>query len=304
MSFAPIVLFVYNRPWHTCQTVAALQKNENASESDLFIYADGAKSEQDWDKVNQVRKYIKSINGFKSVNIALSDNNKGLANSIVNGVTEVINKFGKVIVLEDDIVTSPGFLKYMNEALNLYEKEEKVMHISGYFSPVITKLPETFFYNQTSCWGWATWERAWNYFNSNANYLYNEIIKQNKTKEFNIDDSYPFLSQLEANINGNLYTWAIKWHASVFLNHGLCLHPNKSLVQNIGHDGTGENSLNSNNYYIKTLADNIPVSKIPLKESKKARKAMVCFNRGITSIFSYRIQKLLFRLKKKMSSWL
>ena len=129
---APIVLFVYNRPWHTQQTVEALQKNVYAAESELIIYADAAKNDHAEEKVQEVRKYIKSITGFKSVEIIEQKTNQGLANSIINGVTEVVNKYGRIIVLEDDIVTSKWFLKYMNDALEVYKDEEKVMEISGH----------------------------------------------------------------------------------------------------------------------------------------------------------------------------
>jgi hypothetical protein len=279
MALAPIVLFVYNRPWHTKQTVEALLKNIYASESELFIFSDGPKNENVTEKVNEVRNYIKSLSGFKSINIIESSENKGLADSIIEGVTDVVNQYGKIIVLEDDIVTSPGFLKYMNDALTLYEMDEKVMHISGYVFPVKEILPITFFYNSTSCWGWATWAHAWKYFNNDANSLLDKINNAKIIHQFNIEGSYDFLSQLIENKNGKMKTWAVKWYASVFLNNGLSLHPYPSLVNNIGNDGNGENCGKTDIYNWEYLAEYIPIKRIKLKESRNARKHISNFFR-------------------------
>jgi len=277
MALAPIVLFVYNRPWHTKQTVEALLKNTYASESELFIFSDGPKNENATEKVNEVRNYIKSISGFKSINITESSANKGLADSIVEGVTDIVNRYGKIIVLEDDIVTSPGFLKYMNDALTLYEMDEKVMHISGFIFPVKQKLPITFFYNSTSCWGWGTWARAWRYYNNNTSLLLDKINSVKMIHQFNIEGSYDFLSHLIENENGKMKTWAVKWYASVFLNNGLSLHPYPSLVNNIGIDGNGENCVKSDIYNWEYLAESIPIKRIKLKESRKAREKISKF---------------------------
>ncbi len=131
-NLAPIILFTYNRPWHTRQTIEALQKNLYADKSRLIILSDGPKTEIDVPKVQKVREYIKTVKGFRSIEIIEREKNWGLANNIIDGVTRIINEYGKIIVLEDDIVTSPYFLKFMNEALEFYKDEERVMHISGY----------------------------------------------------------------------------------------------------------------------------------------------------------------------------
>ena len=278
-SLAPIVLFVYNRPWHTQQTIEALQKNDLASESELFIYADGERKEGD-EQVKEVREYIKTVAGFKTITIIERDKNWGLADSIIDGVTEIVNKYGKIIVLEDDIVSSVGFLKYMNDALEMYQNEEQVMHISGYMFPVKQKykLPETFFYNANSCWGWATWKSAWKNYSGDAQYLLDQLIENDLIDEFNIENSYPFTHHLEANISGELKTWAVKWYASFFLKKGHSLHPYPSLVNNIGHDGLGENCSVSSIFNWEKLSINIHVKKIRIKESEKAREAIVRFN--------------------------
>lgn len=299
---APIILFTYNRPWHTLQTLQALQENDLANQSILYVYSDGPKenaTEEDLKKIEEVRTLAKSRQWCKEVILVERDRNWGLADNIVDGVTRVVNEYGKIIVLEDDIVTSKGFLRYMNEALEVYENEERVMHVSGYIFPVTKKLPNTFFYNATSCWGWGTWKRAWSHFNTDAQKLLEELDSKHNIFHFNIDGSYNFYDQLKANTDGRLKTWAIKWHTSVYLKNGLCLHPFPSLVENIGMDGSGVHCGVDNSYNTQP-ANYIQVHKIKLSESKSARKAVKKFHSGrktnkrsITSRIKTRVRQLL-----------
>lgn len=271
---SPITLFVYNRPEHTRKTIEALQKNYLAKDSELFIFSDGTKDDKSKKGIEEVRSYLKNIAGFKNVYITERKENLGLAKSITTGVTEIINRYGKIIVLEDDIVTSPYFLKYMNDALNLYEKEEKVMHISGYMFPLEEKLPETFFYGPTSCWGWSTWSRAWKYFNNDAKILMDKINSSGRKNEFDINGRAGFISQLKNNAKAKINTWAIKWYASVFLEKGLSLHPGRSLVKNIGHDNSGVNCGNTNIYDTENFESEIRVRKIELAENARVKQMM------------------------------
>ena len=181
MQIAPTALFVYNRLEHTKRVIEALQKNVLASESDLIIFSDGPKHEKDVKKIDEVRKYLKTIDGFKSIEIFEKENNLGLSNSIISGVTEVVNRYGKIIVLEDDLVVSPYFLEFMNNALVKYENEEKVISIHGYIYPIKNKLPETFFIKGADCWGWATWKRGWDLFEPNGQKLLDELLNKNLT---------------------------------------------------------------------------------------------------------------------------
>ncbi|HOV15545.1 MAG TPA: glycosyltransferase [Spirochaetota bacterium] len=202
MSLAPIALFTYNRLDHTRLTIEYLLKNEYASDSDLIIYSDGPKNEQAVEKVNVVRNYLKTITGFKSITIVERDANFGLAKSIITGVTEIVNRFGKIIVMEDDLVTSPYFLKYMNESLDYYEKEDKVISIHGYVYPVRAKLPETFFLVEADCWGWATWKRGWGLFESNGRKLLNTLKEKKLFKKFNYNNTYNYIKMLKDQIAG------------------------------------------------------------------------------------------------------
>ena len=237
MKLAPIVLFVYNRPLHTKQTVEALQKNELAMESELFIYSDAAKIDDVNQAVAEVRLYLKSINGFKKITIIERNNNCGLANSIIDGVTTIVNQYGKIIVLEDDLLTSPYFLRYMNDSLAKYQNESSVFSITGYsHSNELDQIDSTYFLKLTSSWSWGTWREKWRCFSHDP-----EIFKacyQNKFS-FNFDDSYDFSGMSNQQLKGKIDSWAIFWYASVFLKNGLTLYPKESFVKNIGFDGSG-----------------------------------------------------------------
>jgi len=241
VKLAPIVLFTYNRLWHVQETIKALKKNEYSEQSNLIIFSDGAKCFEDQSRVNDVRNYIYTIKGFRQVQIIERNSNLGLAKSIVRGVTDIINIFGRIIVIEDDLVTSPYFLRYMNEALTLYAHEEKVASIHGYIYPISKKLPETFFIKGADCLGWATWKRAWALFQEDAQTLLNELKRRRLTKEFDFNGAYRFTRMLKLQTSGKSTSWAIKWYASTFLENRLTLYPGSSLVQHIGNDNTGTN---------------------------------------------------------------
>lgn len=238
-NLAPIILFVYNRPQHTQQTIEALQKNDLAAQSDLIIYSDAPQNEQAKLQVQAVRDYIKTVDGFKSVKIIERDKNWGLAANIIDGVTDVVNQYGKIIVMEDDIVTSSAYLSFMNQALNFYKKENKVWHISGWNYPIDANgLDDTFFWRAMNCWGWATWADRWAHFQKNPQALINNWSTQQK-HHFDLDGSGVFWHQVTANAEGKMNTWAIFWYATLYENGGLCLNPSQSFVENIGHDGSG-----------------------------------------------------------------
>jgi len=290
MPVSPVILFVYNRPVHTLKTLEALRNNALSEETILYIYADGAKESDDSkarQNLQEVRQIIRQKKWCRTVHIIENRENKGLAKSILKGVNEVITQYGKAIILEDDIVTSPSFLTYMNDALNFYEKEEQVMHVTGYMYPVKATLPETFFYNNPSCWGWATWQSAWQHLNLDATDLLQKLEQKNATHYFNINGSYDFVGHLKGNLEGRLQTWAIFWYASVYLHDGLCLHPHRSLVQNIGFDGTGEHCNFNTAYHIPELAQHIHIGEVPLEISEAARVAIADFYRNISHSSMY-----------------
>ncbi len=241
-ELAPIVLFVYNRPEHTRSTIEALQKNPEARDSTLYIYSDAAKNQKDDENVGEVRNYIHQVNGFGDVKVIEREQNLGLANSIIEGVTTLCEHHGRVIVLEDDLVTSPAFLAYMNRALNHYESQKDIWHISGWSYPVEQQaaLGDAFFWRAMNCWGWATWRDRWDHFKKDPVRLISTWSEQD-IRRFNLDGRINFWKQVVLNHKGQLNTWAIFWYASIFENQGLCLNPSRSYVVNTGHDGSGEN---------------------------------------------------------------
>jgi hypothetical protein len=279
---APIVLFVYNRPGHTRKTVEALANNMLASESELFIYSDYPKDAAANDKVKEVREFIKTVQGFKSITIVERNKNLGLAASIIDGVTHIVNQYGKIIVLEDDIVTSPYFLTFMNDALILYENDQRVISIHGYVYPVKKELPDFFFLKGADCWGWSTWKRGWDIFNPDGEYLLKETKRKNLEKEFNFNDSFDFTGMLQNQINGNISSWAIRWYASAFLANKYTLYPGKSLVENIGFDGTGTHCGETERFKSNLLSRYIPVMLIPVENSNKAKKTFAQYFHSIS----------------------
>ncbi|WP_316841250.1 glycosyltransferase family 2 protein [Pedobacter gandavensis] len=236
---APIVLFVYNRLSHTQQVIAALKENSLSKESDLYIYADAPRNDDALEKVTALRNYLPGITGFKNVHICYRESNLGVDDNIIQGVTEVINLRGKAIVVEDDLVTSPWFLKFMNDALDYYEHKEEVISIHGYVYPVQQKMKEVFFLKGADCWGWATWKRGWDLFEPDGTKLMDKMLTQGRQKEFDFDHTYPYFKALEEQALGKTKVWDIRWYASAFLADKLTLYPGQSLVKNIGHDASG-----------------------------------------------------------------
>jgi hypothetical protein len=244
MPLAPIVLFIYNRPDHTQKTLKALSENYLAKDSILYVYADGPKenvSKIEKKYINESRRIVLSEKWCKEIVLIESNVNKGLAASIIEGVTSIVNQYGKVIVLEDDIVTSPYFLTFMNNALDYYVDNLKVWHISGWNHPIKTSgLGDAFFWRTMDCWGWATWKDRWKYFEKDTDKLLEKFTKKDIYR-FNINGAENLWGQVVANKKGKINTWAIFWYATIFQKNGLCLSPTLSFVQNIGFDGTGIN---------------------------------------------------------------
>jgi hypothetical protein len=269
---APIALFVYNRLDHTRQTVDSLKKNFLAQESDLIIFSDASKSELQAANVRDVRDYISQINGFKSITIVERASNFGLAKSIIDGVTSIINKFGRIIVLEDDMVTSPYFLTYMNEALEKYADDERVISIHGYVYPVKDTLPEAFFLPGADCWGWATWRRGWKLFNPDGQFLLDQLRARKLISDFDFNGAYAYSKMLEGQIAGTNDSWAVRWYASAFLAGKLTLYPGRSLVRNIGNDNSGSHCGDTDGFDSEMSATSINLSSIEVNPSKEGRQ--------------------------------
>ncbi len=259
-ALAPLAIFAYNRPLHLKQVIDSILVNNLSKQTDVIFFCDGAKNETDQDKVNQVKIYVETLKNtklFKSISVNYSSINKGLANSIIEGVTKIVNQYGKIIVLEDDLVVSKYFLNYMNDALDLYQDESEVISIHGYIYPVKNPLPESFFIKGADCWGWATWKRGWDFFEKNSSKLLQELQDKKLTEEFDFDGCYPYTRMLKDHIAGKNNSWAIRWHASAFLANKFTLYPGKSLVKNIGTDGSGTHCADMSDFNIEVSNKNI-----------------------------------------------
>ncbi|QPH38163.1 glycosyltransferase family protein [Pedobacter endophyticus] len=290
-NLAPIALFVYNRPRHTERTIKFLQQNDLAAESRLFIFCDGPRTASDEENVQEVRSLVAKVDGFKAVKVIERKQNAGLANSVIAGVTQLINDYGQVIVFEDDLVTSPHTLTYFNDALNRYRNQEKVMHIGAYMYPLKSgDLPQTFFYRAATSWGWATWERAWKNFEPNIDTLMQQFDKK-KIAAFSIEHKMNFWKQMKEFKQGKNNSWAIRWYASVFLKGGLTLNPSQSLVNNIGHDGTGVHSGINDIYNV--IINPKPITEFPsaIEENPIAYQAIKTFLTNRKGSFWDRIKR-------------
>lgn len=307
MSLAPIVLFTFNRLDHTKKTIDALKENILAKESELFIFSDGARNSEEYIKVKSVRKYLKSIDGFKKINIIEAEKNRGLAKSVISGVTDIINKYGKVIVLEDDLVTSKYFLKYMNEALNIFKEREDIWSISGY-GPNIN-IPtdykdDIYITKRGSSWGWATWKDRWELVDWKVS-DYN-IFKSNREmiQEFNLSGK-DLAPMLDDQIDGRIDSWAIRWVYSQFRNNMYTVYPIKSLVKNIGNDLSGTHTTTTTHFNVKLGEKEINLNK-NIKYNKGINKYFKEFyDSNFSGYLALVVKKIgLYRLAKKVRKFI
>ena len=306
---APIILFVYARPEHTRLTVESLLANPESCEHDLIVYSDAAKDAEKVEAVERVRNYIESVEGFNSITLRNRPNNFGLAKSIISGVSEVLTAYDRVIVLEDDMVTSRYFLSYMNEALDRFEADGRVISIHGYVYPVRSTLPEAFFLKGADCWGWATWRRGWAHFNPDGQALLDELESRGLSNAFDFNGSYEYSKMLKDQIKGRNDSWAIRWYASAFLADKLTLYPGRSLVHNIGNDSSGTHC-GTNDAYDVHLADTpVVLEGLIVEPSSIARKSIEKFFRQKPSLLrrifvSSLFQRMWSKLKVVFKDWL
>jgi hypothetical protein len=287
VSQAPVALFVYNRPEHTRQTVAALAANMLANKTPLHVFSDAPRNAAARRSVEEVRSYIRTITGFKFLTIIERATNFGLACSIIDGVTSLCEKHGRVIVLEDDLVVAPHFLKYMNDALDFYEHEQRVISIAGYRYPIDhDSESSTFLLKGTNCWGWATWKRGWNLFDADGGHLLAQLQERGLTREFDMNGAYGYTRMLKNQVRGDNDSWAVRWHASAFLKDRLTLLPHKSLVKNIGLDGSGVHcaGMTWNPFNVELCSEPVTVKQIPIEVDIRMANSLEVFYRAARRI--------------------
>lgn len=317
MHLAPIILFVYNRPWHTQQTLEALMQNALADQSTLYIYCDGPKeqaTEDEKQNIIKVRELIKKKLWCEEVFIIERNTNLGLANSVIQGVSEVIERHQRVIVLEDDILTGKYFLQFMNEGLNLYEDDKKVFGVSGHQFPSAKRIKDsTYFLPIMSSWGYGTWMDRWMEIEFDGKRLL-EVIEDNKIGsqlDFGVIQYYQMLKD---QVTGKNNSWAVRFQVSMFLKKGFFLYPNKKLIHNIGLDGSGVhckkidddarsiNDISKKSVSIHKLAIELKENFVNDFKNIKAVKKGMTFKSKFLSVLPPEIKLLLKRKFKKASS--
>ncbi|MFZ4621798.1 MAG: glycosyltransferase family 2 protein, partial [Bacteroidota bacterium] len=239
--------------------------------------------------VSEVRRFIKTIQGFKSVTIIERENNYGLSKSIIDGVNTLVDRFGKVIVVEDDLETSPFFLRFMNDGLSFYETDDRVISIHGYVYPVKGALPTSFFLKGADCWGWATWKRSWDLYVNDGTALLERLKRANAEYQFDFNGSYPYTRMLKQQIKGKNDSWAVRWYASAFLNEKLTLYPGRSLVNNISSDHLGTHTKQLTAFQSQLSTEKIPIETIPVEDNAAARSLFEAFFRSIRVPFYKKI---------------
>lgn len=310
-TYAPIILFVYNRLEHTKNTVEALKNNEIAKESNLIIFSDGPRTEKEVEKVHQVRGYIHCISGFQKVIIYESEKNNGLASSVINGVTNVLSEYGKAIIVEDDIIVNNQFLDYMNHALEIYQNEKRVYGVTSFFETFSgsATFDDAFFLPITSPWTWGTWKDRWDKFDPLATGWEHLISDKKLRKQFDFNNTFNNSGMLIAQMEGKLDSWWIRWYWTVFKNNGLYLTPKQSFCSNKGFDGSGthcdrngewdfEHANGTVRKFPSSILENGDVIK---KYQKYLKKRIIRRKIGRVKYYLYNPKEALLKIRKKLS---
>jgi hypothetical protein len=235
-SIAPVLIFTYNRLNTLESLIHSLKENFLSKNTDIIVFSDYPKTDNAIKSVLAVRNFLKTITGFNSIKIVERTENYGLAKNIIKGVTEVINEYGSVIVLEDDLITSPNFLNYMNQALNFYKDNEKIFAISGYTANLesLATLEEDIYLSyRPSSWGWATWKEEWNGIDWNVKDFATFYKNKNERKKFN-KGGVDMTRMLKHCMEGKNHSWAIRWSYAMYKQNKFCVYPKVSKIQNIG----------------------------------------------------------------------
>lgn len=252
LNQSPIVLFAYNRPAHTRATVEALVANRGASESDLFVFSDGPRDDAQVAKVAEVRHYLRGVKGFKSITIVEQEANQGLAKSVISGVSSVLDSNPACIVVEDDLVTTPTFLPFMNAALRTYEQRRDVFSVTGYNYPlaVPASYPHSgYLSRRASSWGWGTWRDRWQKVDWSVS-DYETFVTSPKEQALFARGGDDLAQMLEAQMKGRIDSWAIRFCYAHYKHNAFCLHATQSKLQNIGFDGSGVHCGVSDDYQV------------------------------------------------------
>jgi len=301
MSSTGIAVFAYNRPDHLDRVLSGLKENDVEH---LYIFSDGAKETEDDQQVKAVRERIDQIDWCQTT-VRAHDRNLGLAESLTNGIRRVFENHSRIVVLEDDCVPAPNFISFMNDVLNRYADNKRVMNVSGYSPPI--EIPEDYAYDvyftyRSSSWGWGTWRSAWEHFEQDPFTL--DQLKNKKKQLKSVtqkagNDLYPMMRN---QLQGDLDSWAVWWSYAIGKNSGLCATPVESKIRNIGHDGTGTHTGKSKKYDVDV--DPTPVSKLQFPQEPYIEKTInQRYIQFISEGNSSRIKRFSANLLKKLRVW-
>lgn len=304
-QLAPVVIFAFNRPNHLSELLKSLSQNEEFAESELFIYVDGPRDNSDLKLVQETREVAKSFSGMKAKNLVIREQNLGLGNSLKTGVTEVLHKSDKIIVLEDDLIVTKSFLKFMNMGLTKYQTEPKVASIHGYCFGFDQPIRDPFFLRGADCLGWATWKDRWESINWDPRVLLNRIENLGQIQDFNLDGSHSYYSALQGEAKKGFHSWAIFWHASMFSEGRLTLYPGTSLVEYAGADGTGTHVVENSEFWKTEISTETNwIFPEQIAESKAGREQLIAYYYRIfpkLPLIGRILRRIKFEFKRKFN---
>jgi hypothetical protein len=299
---APIAVFAFNRPTNLETCLESIVRCEEACDSEVTVFIDKELSDNDAKLTNGCLQVARRFSETLNLKIVCSEYHKGLANSIIDGINQIFSIDNKIIVLEDDLIVAPNFLKFCNQNLNIFEDFDSVGAICGYLpSTADGKLSEPFFLHEFSSWGWATWKNRWELFELDSKLLLDKIEELGMKNHFDMDSTYPFTAMLENQELGKIDSWAIRWRASLMVANKLTLYPNKPLVKNNGFKGIGTHSKKTNKYENNLFLGEIAViNRIEVIESAVGRESFKIFNRFLHK--ESVAKKIIYRLRLKFHS--
>lgn len=296
---APVVLFAYRRPDHLERSLRSLASNSLAHSTQVTIYCDGPRGSQDREAVELTRAVAKNAQDFAGLTVIEREENLGLAQSVITGVTEVLGSHDRVIVMEDDLVVSTDFLDYMNQGLRIYRDADQVISIHGYMYAVPPILPQSVFLRGADCWGWATWRRGWELFEPDSRKLLEELDRSPDRADFDFNGAFPYRQMLKDQAEGGIDSWAIRWYASAFLQNKLTLYPGQSLVENIGQEGSGTHSESAISHEVQATRIGLPLEPIEICESELARNTVSQTLLSARNDFSNPLKSFIHKVSRK-----
>lgn len=292
-----LALFAYARPRHLARVIASLRACRGAQKVALTIFCDGIRGPADAAGVTAVRTLARSTaaeGGFASVQVVERERNLGLSRSITGGVSELLQRHDRVVVVEDDLELSPFFIEYMSAGLEVYAGDAPVASIHGYLYPSGAALPETFFVPGADCWGWATWRRAWSHWREDGAALLGELRQRGQIDAFDLGGTATFSRLLAGQVAGHNDSWAVRWHAATFLAGMQTLFPGRSLVCNLGCDASGTHPVASQVFASRLAEQPIQVERIAIEPCSAALAAFSGFHRRLNSPW-HRVRRRLSR---------